>query len=258
MNEALKRNLDDIETAQETMREQKDLVQGLVDHSNDVAVHASDVMEKVGNIKLLSSHAVNLSREGEQQIEQTVAQMEQINQRTEDIAKKMNTLTDLSTDILQVVDVLQQIASQTKLLSLNAAIEAARAGDHGRGFGVVASEVRKLAESSEKSSKEVESIISQITREINDLVKDTNNSEKDTEKGKTDVENAKQKFLMIQSAVDTLSKDNEEVFSKATTMNEISVTISDLSKPIAYNRERISQGVEAAVNISEICEVKNT
>ncbi|MDP5273644.1 methyl-accepting chemotaxis protein [Chengkuizengella axinellae] len=255
MNEEIKKNLNDIEIAQNIMKEQRGLVQDLVDHSNNVSVHASDIVEKVGNIKLLSSHAVELSREGEKQIEQTVSQMEQINLRTEEIATKMNTLTELSTDILQVVDVLQQIASQTKLLSLNAAIEAARAGDHGRGFGVVASEVRKLAESSEKSSKEVETIISQITKEIKGLVQETSNSEKDTEKGKMDVENAKQKFLMIQSAVDNLRNDNEEVFAKSTSMNEISATINELSKPIAGNRKLISQGVEAAVNITEICKV---
>nr|WP_027416537.1 methyl-accepting chemotaxis protein [Aneurinibacillus terranovensis] len=96
----------------------------------------------------------------------------QLSRNGEDIIQRMAVLTDLSTDILKIVGVLQDIASQTNLLALNAAIEAARAGDHGRGFGVVASEVRKLAESSAKSSKDVETIINQLNREMKGLLND--------------------------------------------------------------------------------------
>ncbi|WCK54701.1 methyl-accepting chemotaxis protein [Aneurinibacillus sp. Ricciae_BoGa-3] len=100
----------------------------------------------------------------------------------EDIVERMSVLTNLSTDILKIVGVLQDIASQTNLLALNAAIEAARAGDHGRGFGVVASEVRKLAESSAKSSKDVENIINELTREMKGLLDDVSAALKESDK----------------------------------------------------------------------------
>lgn len=107
----------------------------------------------------------------------------------------------LSKDVLKITGVLQKIAAQTKLLSLNAAIEAARAGEYGLGFGVVASEVRKLADNSSTSSKEVEELINRVTHEIQELVNETKTSVKETSKGMKEVEKTRESFQQIRTTV---------------------------------------------------------
>jgi methyl-accepting chemotaxis protein len=141
--------------AQKTMKEQQTLVQSLLDMSNSVSDYAEQILDHVTGITKLSVQADHLTDEGEGRISGVVQQMEQISIRAENTQGRMSHLSGLSKDILNIVGVLQQIAAQTKLLSLNAAIEAARAGEHGLGFGVVATEVRKLADSSSASAREV-------------------------------------------------------------------------------------------------------
>jgi len=94
-------------------------------------------------------------------------------ERQSELVEKVNSLTEQAKNIKEVLTVIGDIADQTNLLALNAAIEAARAGEHGRGFAVVADEVRKLAERTQKSLSEISINVNMITQNVNDIAEQT-------------------------------------------------------------------------------------
>ncbi len=118
-----------------------------------------------GKMKSLSASTLEQSA----RLEKTATSMEQITHSIEDTSQRSQEVVAQSDDIKHVVEIISDIADQTNLLALNAAIEAARAGEHGRGFAVVADEVRKLAERTQKSLAEINTNINILTQSISDI-----------------------------------------------------------------------------------------
>jgi len=115
--------------------------------------------------------AADDAHEGGQIVARTITMMGSVNESVEDVGKQMASLGNRSDQIGRIIAVIDEIADQTNLLALNAAIEAARAGEQGRGFAVVADEVRKLAERTTSATKEIADMIGTIQRETQAAVK---------------------------------------------------------------------------------------
>lgn len=117
-----------------------------------------------------TSNMVSMSGEGKKAVNNVELLIKKLGTQLEDTSNKMNQLNIRSKEIESIVQVIKDIADQTNLLALNASIEAARAGDSGKGFAIVAEEVRKLAESTAKSTNTIGRLTTNIQKDINDTL----------------------------------------------------------------------------------------
>ena len=158
------------------------------------------------------------SLEASKELAEVAAMMQNINEKIFEISNQTSNVMQQSEDIKNVVSVIQEIADQTNLLALNAAIEAARAGEHGRGFAVVADEVRKLAEKTQKSLSEIDANINILTQSISTIgeaiIKQTEDISTATQK----IEEVNSKTQNMENAVNEVDKIADEVNEMANKM----------------------------------------
>ncbi|PAF44293.1 hypothetical protein BJI48_03700 [Helicobacter sp. 11S02596-1] len=130
---------------------------------------ANNLSEESQKLKIAVDKLNESSKYQSQNLKQTSISVEEVTDSMQNVASKTNDVIAQGQDIKNIIDIIRDIADQTNLLALNAAIEAARAGEHGRGFAVVADEVRKLAERTQKSLAEIETNINILVQSISDM-----------------------------------------------------------------------------------------
>lgn len=193
--------------------------------------------------------ASDIAVEGNQVLQVVISQMQSIDHTVNDIADIVKRLGASSQEIGQIVQVITSIAEQTNLLALNAAIEAARAGEQGRGFAVVADEVRKLAEQSAQSAQQIEHLIATIQHESNQAVQFMERGTKEVALGLEVVNNAGKSFEQIQDAVTQVASQIQEVKAYSQQMSvgtEQVVELVRVIEEVAVNSADGTQNVSAA------------
>ncbi|MEB2281281.1 methyl-accepting chemotaxis protein [Lysinibacillus xylanilyticus] len=190
-----------------------------------------------------SISASQASERGNHVVQQVIAQMELINDSVEQIGTTINGLHINTKKISDIVNLITAIADQTNLLALNAAIEAARAGEHGKGFAVVADEVRRLAEQSSQSATEIYNLISTIQA-------DSNASITVMEKGKEDVKAGMEFTNEVGEIFKEILTSSEEVASQIREISAASQQISASSEEVAASVNNIKQSAEQSSEFS--------
>jgi len=200
--------------------------------------------------------ASETAREGGKVVEQTLAKMREIANSVGDTARKVEALGKSSDQIGQIIGVIDDIADQTNLLALNAAIEAARAGEQGRGFAVVADEVRKLAERTSKATKEIATMIQSIQQETKSAVVAMETGTKQVEAG---VETTTQAGSSLHEIIQTAEQVGDMVTHIATAATEqssateeVNASIEQIAKIAAETAEGSQQAAKACHDLSSL------
>lgn len=187
----------------------------LSDESSNIMVEMqagiADAVQAACEVSAVSERSEQSAEDGLKQVNHAVGLMSSIQEDVGNAAQKINILGEKSRQIGQIVEVITNIAGQTNLLALNAAIEAARAGEQGRGFAVVADEVRKLAEQSQEAAKEIAEIIGAIQSETVQAVEAMDKGSKEVVEGVKVVSTSKVAFEEIYIDVKEMRKQIENI-----------------------------------------------
>lgn len=264
----------EVVTTVEELKERADKTSEGAKQQHSQATHAATATEEMSQTIIeiaqnasvaseTSSGAINIAEEGRGIADGAVETVNRVHSSTVGLAKEIERLNNSVLEIGEIVTVINGIADQTNLLALNAAIEAARAGEQGRGFAVVADEVRKLAENTIKATAEISDKIGVVQKESEQTTRSMGEASEEVTKATDHIRNLGES---LQSIVDSVQKVRDEVSHIATAVdqqssaaNEVSGNIEQtaiISNEVEKMSAEVLQDVNKLINIAE--ELKNS
>ncbi|MBW4419457.1 MAG: HAMP domain-containing protein [Myxacorys californica WJT36-NPBG1] len=215
------------------------------------------VAESAREAEEVARTASSTALKGGEAVERTVAGILEIRETVAETTRKVKRLAESSQEISKIVALISQIASRTNLLALNASIEAARAGEAGRGFAIVADEVRQLADRAAKASKEIEQIVLQIQGETGSVMTAMEEGTQQVIEGTRLAEQAKRSLediIQVSSVIDTLVRsitaDTVEQTETSRAVSQVMQSVELTAQETSQEAQRVSGSLQGLVGVA--------
>jgi twitching motility protein PilJ len=225
---------------------------------NEMATSIEQVSNNAAEVAAEATRSVNIATQGSEAVQKTIHGMDTIREHIQETSKRIKRLGESSQEIGDIVELINDIAEQTNILALNAAIQAAMAGEAGRGFAVVADEVQRLAERSSDATRQIEALVKAIQSDTNEAVASMEQSTAEVVSGAQLAHDAGQALEAIENVSGHLAELISSISSSAKQQANAATNISDTMNVIQEITTQTSAGTnETAASIGNLAELAN-
>jgi twitching motility protein PilJ len=223
---------------------------------NEMAISIEGVSKNADQLAEEAERSVSIAKNGAEVVQRTIHGMDTIREQIQETSKRIKRLGESSQEIGDIVELINDIAEQTNILALNAAIQAAMAGEAGRGFAVVADEVQRLAERSADATKQIEALVKTIQTDTNEAVSSMEQSTSGVVAGARLAEDAGSALGEIESVASHLAELVQNISNATRQQATASVNISETMQVIEEITNQTSTGTnQTAASIQHVAEL---
>lgn len=255
-------------SAQETrgtalrLEEASDHQRNQIEKASDTVKAMSDAMRQMADESIKSAEiaqqSVDIAAAGGSTVRRTISGMDNIREQIQETSKRIKRLGESSQEIGNIVELIEDIADQTNILALNAAMQAAMAGESGRGFAVVADEVQRLAERSANATKQIDALVKTIQADTNEAVSSMEASTSEVVGGAKLAEDAGEALQRIEqvsqeiaSATQTIAGRLQQQSKEAGSINETMSVVQGITSQTSEGTEQTTQSIETLAQMAE-------
>ncbi|MGL5194319.1 MAG: methyl-accepting chemotaxis protein [Chroococcales cyanobacterium] len=224
---------------------------------------SADSARQAQNAAIGGKHALVRVSEGSKAVSQTFEEMETLKEKVEAIASRSFSLNEQTNKISTISNLVNNLATETNMLALNAAVEAVRAGEHGKGFGVVASEIRKLADRSKESTQNISTLVQDIERAVNSMALAAHEGQTNVETGVKIAQNTAEVFTDIAGGMEQIVEHTQQIALTAqqqslaieqvmTAMNDLTHEAAETATSMTHVKTGIQKLNETALNLKSM------
>ena len=255
LNQSAQQSKTEITEVAESLQQQKQTVQQVTSITHELNSSADNILAKANDTEQEMENAITQSNELENLANTTNDRIAHLVTRLDATAGAMTSLQNEATNIGGILETIQSIADQTNLLALNAAIEAARAGEAGRGFAVVADEVRLLASRTQESTAEINAMIEALQNQTNKAASDIDNGKNEANDCQQYTDQLLQTLVLINQAIEKIHHMSSDIANEAKQQNNLS---NDINHRIIEVAEQSAQSNDKSLStISHSQQVNN-
>ncbi|MCL4315566.1 MAG: methyl-accepting chemotaxis protein [Gammaproteobacteria bacterium] len=225
---------------------------------NEMAVSIQEVAANANESAQVAQNSVQIANQGAQAVQNTIQGMDRIREQIQETSKRIKRLGESSQEIGEIVELISDIADQTNILALNAAIQAAMAGEAGRGFAVVADEVQRLAERSANATKQIDALVKTIQGDTSEAIGAMEQSTSNVVAGAKIAHNADESLKEIERVSNHLAELVQNISHAARQQSAASANISDTMNVVREIATQTSVGsTEAAASVGNLADLAN-
>jgi methyl-accepting chemotaxis protein len=236
------------------MQEQTAAVAETVTVVDEIVHTSAQAAERARDVATSARRSAEVGRAGRKAVDEVVAVIDTARNQSDAVAERIASLAEQTQAIGEIVALITDVAEQTNLLALNAAIEASRAGEHGRGFSVVATEIKSLADESKKATQRVRQILGDIQKTANVAVLSTEESTRSMASASRSAAAAGETIQALETVIASVSEAAGQIAAsagqQATGLNQIHQAMRDISQVSAQNLASTQQAQQAASDLS--------